>query len=184
LGKTFKKKDRSKAGVPDKSTHGPANAPTADIVKLVWELADPICIVEGIELVHIEYQRETGGRILRLYIDQPGGITFGDCSKISSQLGDILDLKLETYASYTLEVSSPGIDRPVSRLSDFNKFTGESVNIKISAPLNGQKNFKGILSGVFATDIHLKTEKETVVIPYQDIIKARLVNYDGDNKCL
>ena len=108
----------------------------------------------------------------------------GDCSVISSQLGDILDLKLETENTYTLEVSSPGMDRPVSRLSDFMKFKGELAKIKIAQPINGQKKFKGILSGVMESNILLKTEKDTVAIPYQDIIKARLVNYDGDNKCL
>ncbi|MBC2714202.1 MAG: ribosome maturation factor RimP [Desulfobacteraceae bacterium] len=135
-------------------------------------------------LIHVEYQREVGGRILRLYVDKPGGITLGDCSLISSQLGDVLDLKLETDDSYTLEVSSPGLDRPISRLSDFKKFKGELAKIKIAQPINGQKKFKGILSGIMESNVQLKTDKDTVSIPYQDIIKARLVNYDGDNKCL
>jgi len=161
-----------------------AIADASEVLAIVWELAEPICNVDGMELVHVEYQREVGGRILRLYVDKPGGITLGDCSLISSQLGDILDLKLETEDSYTLEISSPGIDRPVSKLSDFEKFKGHLAKIKIVRPINGQKKFKGILSGIIASIVQLKTEQDTVSIPYQDIIKARLVNYDGDNKCL
>ncbi len=167
--------------LPEKAT---AIMDPSTVVSMAWELADPICNVEGMELIHVEYQREIGGRILRLYVDKPGGITLGDCSLISSQLGDILDLKLETDDSYSLEISSPGTDRPISRLSDFEKFKGESAKIKIARPINGQKKFKGILSGIIESNIQLKTEKDTISIPYQDIIKARLVNYDGDNKCL
>ena len=184
LAKTYKKKGKTRAHKSPEPEKSAAIADASEVVAVVWELAEPICNVEGMELIHVEYQREVGGRILRLYVDKPGGITLGDCSEISSQLGDILDLKLETEDAYTLEISSPGLDRPVSRLSDFKKFKGEMAKIKIAQPINGQKKFKGILSGVMESDILLKTEKETVSIPYQDIIKARLVNYDGDNKCL
>jgi len=156
----------------------------SDMIAQVRELAEPVYIAEGMELVHIEYQRETGGRILRLYVDKPGGVNLDDCAQISFQLGDILDLKLETDAPYTLEISSPGLNRPISKLPDFERFKGELAKIKIARPVNGRKKFKGILSGIIGSDIQLKTETDMVVIPYQDIIKARLVNYDGDNKCL
>jgi len=184
LAKTYKKKVGTKTEPPERTETAAAISDPSEGGPVAWELAEPICKVEGMELIHVEYQREVGGRILRLYVDKPGGITLGDCSAISSQLGDILDLKLETEDAYTLEISSPGTDRPVSKLSDFIKFKGELAKIKIAQPINGQKKFKGILSGVMESNILLKTEKDTVTIPYQDIIKARLVNYDGDNKCL
>ncbi len=184
MAKTYKKKGGTKTETPVPPEQTAGIADPSEVVAAVWELAEPICRVEGMELIHVEYQREVGGRILRLYVDKPGGVNLADCSIISSQLGDILDLKLETGEAYTLEVSSPGLDRPLSRLSDFEKFTGKLANIKIARPINGQKKFKGILSGIMESNIQLKTEKETVAIPYQDIIKARLVNYDGDNKCL
>ena len=184
MAKKFKKKDKNQTDKPVLTEKSAAIADASEVLAVVWELAEPICNVDGMELIHIEYQREVGGRILRLYVDKPGGITLGDCSLISSQLGDILDLKLETEDAYTLEVSSPGIDRPVSKLSDFEKFKGQLAKIKIIQPINGQKKFKGILSGIIASSVQLKTEQDTVSIPYQDIIKARLVNYDGDNKCL
>ncbi len=154
-----------------------------DIVARTWELADPVCLSEGMELIHVEFQRESGGRILRLYIDKPGGVTVDDCATVSSQLGDILDIKLDTEFSYTLEVSSPGVDRPVSKISDFKKFTGHTVKIKTAYPINGQKNFKGILRGVVEENIALQGVSETLMIPYRDIIKAKLVNYNGDNTC-
>jgi len=184
LAKTYKKKGKTQTGNPVKQETASAVTAPSEVMAVVRELAEPLCNVEGTELIHVEYQREVGGRVLRLYVDKPGGITLGDCALISSQLGDILDLKLETEEPYTLEVSSPGVDRPVSRLSDFEKFKGELAKIKIASPINGQKKFKGILSGVIDSEIQLKTEKESVAIPFQDIIKARLVNYDGDNKCL
>src|SRR6056297_3975923 len=83
-----------------------------EIVSQVWELAEPLCAAEGVELIHIEYQRESGGRILRVYIEKPGGVSLDDCSAVSQQLSDILDIKLETEATYTLEVSSPGPSGP------------------------------------------------------------------------
>jgi len=181
LAKTRKKKDRTDTPKLAEETTSPK---PSDITKATWELAEPICGIEGMELVHVEYQREPGGRILRLYIDKPGGVSLADCSTISTQLGDVLDLKLETGAPYTLEVSSPGLNRPLSRLSDFEKFRGQAAKIKTDRPINGQKSFTGILTGIIGSDIQLQTATETVAIPYQDIIKARLVNYDGDNKCL
>jgi ribosome maturation factor RimP len=183
LAKTQKKKLKIKTGAP-KLSEETTDLKPSDIIKATWELAEPICSIEGMELVHIEYQREPAGRILRLYIDKPGGVSLGDCSAISTQLGDVLDLKLETGAPYTLEVSSPGLNRPISRLADFEKFKGQAAKIKTDRPINGQKKFTGILTGMIGSDIQLQTETETVAIPYRDIIKARLVNYDGDNKCL
>jgi len=154
-----------------------------DVIAKTWELAEPLCTAEGLELVHVEYQRETGGRILRVYIDKPGGVTVDDCAAVSNQLSDILDIKLETEHPYTLEVSSPGLNRPLSKLNDFKKFAGKTARIKTAYPVNGQKNFKGILRGVMDDNIMLQTQTETVVIPYKEIIKSRLVYDDGDNTC-
>jgi ribosome maturation factor RimP len=154
-----------------------------DIVAKTWELAESLCLSEGMELIHVEFQRESGGRILRLYIDKPGGVNVDDCATVSTQLGDILDIKLDTEFPYTLEISSPGIDRPMSRFSDFKKFSGNLAKIKTAYPINGQKNFKGILRGVLDENIILQTDTETVVIPFQDIAKAKLVNLNGDNTC-
>jgi ribosome maturation factor RimP len=168
---------------PIPSEGGVSLKKTEDIVAKAWELAEPLCLSEGMELIHVEFQRESGGRILRLYIDKPGGITVDDCATVSSQLGDILDIKLDTEYPYTLEVSSPGIDRPMSRFSDFIKFKGQTAKIRTAYPINGQKNFKGILQDVMDDTIVLQTDAGTAVIPFREITKARLVNLNGDNTC-
>jgi ribosome maturation factor RimP len=148
------------------------------------KIAAPLCEAEGVELVHIEYQRETSGRILRLYIDKPGGITLDDCVGVSRQFSDLLDAKIETEESYSLEVSSPGSDRPLGKALDFEKFKGNVAKIKTSLPIDGQKKFKGVLLGISEGAVKLLINEKTVAIPFQDIIKARLVNYYGDNRCL
>jgi ribosome maturation factor RimP len=89
------------------------------MVAKVWRLAEPLCLSEGLELVHVEYQREPAGRTLRIYLDKPGGVTLDDCVNISRQLSDLLDVGLETEAPYRMEVSSPGIQRPLGRLERF-----------------------------------------------------------------
>ncbi len=150
------------------------------MISLTWDIGGPLCTAEGIELVHVEFQREPGGRVLRAYIDRPGGVSLDDCSGISRQLSDILDIKMDTDLPYTLEVSSPGLDRPISKKEDFNRFAGETARIRTAQPINGQKNFKGTLVGMFDDCVHLQLEKETVVILYEDIMKARLVNYNGE----
>ena len=160
----------------------PALKKPEEIVAKAWELAEPLCLSEGMELIHVEFQRESGGRILRLYIDKPGGINVDDCATVSTQLGDILDIKLNTEFPYTLEISSPGIDRPISRYDDFIKFRGKTAKIRTVYPINGQKNFKGILSGNLDKNVLLQTDIETVAIPFNEIIKARLVNFLTDSQ--
>jgi ribosome maturation factor RimP len=78
------------------------------VIRQIAKLAEPLCDSEGLELVHIEYQRESGGRILRLYIDRPGGVSIDDCVNVSRQLNDLLDVNFEDIGPYTLEVTSPG----------------------------------------------------------------------------
>ncbi|MBS3809176.1 MAG: ribosome maturation factor RimP [Desulfobacterales bacterium] len=135
------------------------------------------------ELIHVEYRREPGGWVLRLFIEKPGGVSIEDCTTISRQLGDLLDIKLDADFPYTLEVSSPGPQRPLSKKSDFTRFAGSNVRIRTSTPLGGQKNFKGVLEGFDDDKIRLTLNQETIVIPYREITKARLVNYHGDDKC-
>lgn len=155
----------------------------AEIVAQVRRLAERLCEAEGMELVHVEFQRETAGRILRLYIDQPGGVTLEDCVNISRQAGDLLDVNLEDIGPYNLEVSSPGSDRPLSLESDYDRFKGNVARVKTRRPIGGQKNFKGVLAGVTAGKLLLSIGDKTVAIPLQEIQRARLVDYDGEKQC-
>jgi ribosome maturation factor RimP len=150
----------------------------------VWQLATPLCRAEGVELVQVEYQQEHGGLTLRLYLDKPGGITLDDCADISRQLGDILDVSLDLPARYRLEVSSPGFQRPLGKLSDFERFKGCRAKIRTTRPLNGQRNFSGILNGVSGLDVGLILDKGPVAIALSDIAKAHLINFNGETACL
>ena len=152
-----------------------------EMLTSVKELAASVCEAEELELVHIEFLREAGGRVLRVFIDKPGGVQLDDCARISRQLSDLLDVYLEVDIPYNLEVSSPGIERPLGKLSDFDRFKGRVARIKTSQALNGRKNFKGQLLGVDAHNINISIDNMRVTIPYADITKAHLVNDDGEN---
>ncbi len=151
-----------------------------EIISKVNELAGPLCDAEEKELVYTEYQREPQGMILRIYIDKPGGATVQDCTHVSRQLQDLLDVHLDVSENYYLEVSSPGINRPLGKLSDFVRFKGRQAKIKILQPVEGQKKFTGVLSGVSQETVAIQVGDRIIEIPYQDITRARLVNYNGD----
>lgn len=150
------------------------------IISKVNELSGPLCDAGGLELVYTEYQREPHGMILRIYIDKPGGPTVQDCTHVSRQLQDLLDVHLEMSNQYYLEVSSPGFNRPLGKLSDYVRFKGCQAKIKVVQPIEGQKKFTGILSGVLQEVVAIQVGDRIVEIPYQDIARARLVNYNGD----
>jgi ribosome maturation factor RimP len=138
------------------------------------DVLDTLCTAEGIELVHIECQREAGGRILRLYIDRPGGVTLDDCINISRQSSDLLDVFLEDAGPYNLEVSSPGSNRPLGKKIDFDRFKGKRVTIKSAFPVEGKKKISGILLGISEDLVSVSTGDRTVSIPYHEILTARL----------
>jgi ribosome maturation factor RimP len=174
------------SGKPDKGFIQPTMAAEREkqIITTVWDLAEPLCESEQIELVYVQYQREPGGRVLRVYIDKPGGVGLNDCMHFSRQLSDILDIYLEIDTSYSLEVSSPGTNRPLGRLQDFERFKGNMAKIKSTRAIDGQKNFKGVLLGVVDENIKLQAENnKNVEIPFADIVKARLVDYSGETSC-
>ncbi len=153
------------------------------VAAAVFALAAPVCRDEHLELVHTEYRRESSGRVLRLYIDKPGGVSLDDCTRLSRQLSDILDVHLEDLGPYHLEVSSPGTDRPLGKPEDFKRFQGQTARIRTIQPLDGQKNFKGVLNGMTADGVRLACDHGEALIPLEEIATARLVNFNGENKC-
>ncbi|MGD2036441.1 MAG: ribosome maturation factor RimP [Desulfobacterales bacterium] len=171
---------KSKNSFTDNRSRRFGSGKQKDIIKQVEALAEPLCDSEGLELVHVEYQREPGGRILRLYIDRAGGVSLDDCANVSRQLNDVLDVYLDDIGSYNLEVTSPGPQRPLSKLQDYKRFKGRKAKIKTWQPVDDQKNFTGIISGVAADQIKLSLNEKTVVIPFGDISRARLVDMDGE----
>jgi ribosome maturation factor RimP len=156
---------------------------SGEVVAKVNTIAEPLCRAEGVELVHVEYQGEPNGLILRVYIDKPGGVTLDDCVLISRQLNDLLDIHLEECSTYNLEVSSPGSDRPLSRRQDYERFKGEVARIKTAELIDGSRNFKGVLMGTSDENINIMVENRVCSIPFTEIQRARLVDYNGDKEC-
>ncbi len=148
---------------------------TVEVVERVRSLAEPILIDRGLELVDVEFQRETRGWILRLYIDRLGGVTLEDCQKVSEELGDHLDVADVIDHPYALEVSSPGLDRPLTRDADFVRFAGKPARIVTHEPIEGQRNFRGHLAGLVDGAVLLAlADGRQVRIPRDLIAKARL----------
>ncbi len=134
-------------------------------------------------MVHVQYQREPAGRILRLYIDKPGGINLEDCAYINRQLGDVLDISLEDTGAYNLEVSSPGVERPLGRKKDFTTYRNRKIKVQTKQSINGRRNFTGILADTTEDAIHVRLDENMVAIPFVEIKKARLVNDNGEGRC-
>jgi ribosome maturation factor RimP len=141
------------------------------------DLLDPLCEAEGIELVHLECQREAGGRILRLYIDKPGGVTLDDCVHISRQSSDLLDVYLEDMGPFNLEVSSPGQNRPLGKKRDFDRFKGNRVNIRTDPPVGGKRKIHGVLLGISEDMVKVSMDELIVTIPYHEIVTAKLADH-------
>jgi ribosome maturation factor RimP len=133
------------------------------------------------ELVHVECRSESRGRILRLYIDKPGGVKLDDCVIISRQVGDLLDVYWDEEGAYQLEVSSPGPERPLGRPDDFNRFKGERVQIRTALPVNGRKKWTGVLAGLHDKVVTLRMADASIAIPLVEITQARLIGYQGES---
>ncbi|RLA76782.1 MAG: ribosome maturation factor RimP [Deltaproteobacteria bacterium] len=145
-----------------------------EIIKKVQELLAPLLEYEGLELVEVEFQRERAGWVLRVYIDREGGVTLKDCVKVNRELGQLLDVEDFIPCSYNLEVSSPGIDRPLRKREDFERFKGHRARIRLSEPFEGRKNFRGEILGCDEEGVSLMVEGRVYRIPLPLVVKARL----------
>ncbi len=119
-----------------------------NIQQTVTELVSPVVENLNYELVDVEYVKEGANWYLRVYIDKPGGISIDDCQAVSEQISDLLDKNDPIDQSYYLEVSSPGLDRPLKTEKDFTKYKGELVEVKVFQPIDGKKIFEGELVGL------------------------------------
>lgn len=147
-----------------------------DIIPRLRELVEPILGEKGIELMDIEYRMDRGRWVVRFYIDKEGGVTLDDCSEVSGEVGAILDVKDIIPHSYDLEVSSPGLDRPLVKERDFLRHRGEKVRIKTKTAIDGRRNFSVILEDVKEGKVIVKDDQgKSWEIPLAEIEKARLV---------
>ena len=145
------------------------------IAERVQELAERVAIDHGLELVHSEVAGPENKPIVRVFIDKPHGVTHDDCSEVSLHLGTILDVEDFIHASYTLEVSSPGLERGLYKRADYERFAGSDAKLKTRQPIDGQRNFRGRLLGVDENDVLIEDRTSgRVRIPFDIITKANL----------
>jgi len=145
-----------------------------EIESRVRDLLDPLVTYEQMDLLLVEYLKGPRGPILRLVIDKAGGVNLDDCTRISRVASDILDVHDPVPGSYNLEVSSPGINRPLVRNEDYERFAGEKVLVKTVRALDGRKRFKGILKGFRDGRVVVESSGEEYELPLELIAKARL----------
>lgn len=154
------------------------------IAKALSELATPICNEQGVELVDVRMVTENGEHIARIVIDRertdglPGsGVSLEDCQAVSRDLSRLLDEDPELVpGAFRLEVGSPGVERPLVRPGDFDRFAGRDAKIKLFSPLEGRKTFEGRLLGTDGANVRIDCAGSTIVVPLDGIAKANLVH--------
>ena len=146
----------------------------AKVTDLVAELADPIAQAQGCTLWDVEYVKEAGSWYLRVYIDKEGGVSIDDCEAVSRPLSDALDEADPIEGSYVLEVSSAGADRPLKKPAHFQQFLGAEVDVRLYRPLDGRKEYTGVLKGYDGGDVTIETAGEARTFVKKDVAQVRL----------
>jgi len=147
----------------------------APVTQSVIELIEPGLLAKGFELVDVEFKKEGKNWVLRVFIDKEGGVTLEDCQKISSLIGDLIEVEEVIEPAYTMEVSSPGLNRVLKKEKDFIRFSGKKIGVQCHAPLNGRKKFTGILKDFKNQSIHLEVDGQLQIIPINRVAKVNLV---------
>jgi len=150
----------------------------------IRELLEGIISREGMELIHIECLQMKSRYLVRLFLDKESGVTIDDCASISEIAGDVLDIHDIPPGAYTLEVSSPGINRPLSRLIDFERFSGALAVFKMRESVNGKKSIKGRIQGIVAPSesVLLSTVGGVYEIPLAKLYRANLLEESGKDR--
>ncbi len=139
------------------------------------QLIEPVVGALGYELVAIEHRRGTRSSLLRVYIDSPDGIGVDDCSRVSHQLSGVLDVEEPIMGSYTLEVSSPGLDRLLAKPRDYQRFAGQMVKVRLHGLLDGRRKLVGVLKGIEQEQVIIEEEGKEWRLALHDIEQTRLV---------
>jgi ribosome maturation factor RimP len=154
----------------------------------LWLLAEPYVRDAGFDLIEVQYVREQRGMVLRLFIDRPvagttegegstgsGGISVDDCERVSRDVSAALDVADKISQAYQLEVSSPGLDRPLRRERDFARFAGESARIRLTEGVEGRRNFSGTIRGAKDGRVEIACDGRSYELPIDDILRANLI---------
>ncbi|HXJ20441.1 MAG TPA: ribosome maturation factor RimP [Polyangia bacterium] len=152
----------------------------------LWLLAEPYVRDAGFDLIEVQYGREQRGLVLRLFIDRPQGessrgIHVDDCERVSRDVSAALDVADKIPQTYQLEVSSPGLDRPLRRERDFARFVGESARIRLTEGVEGRRNFTGTIRGAKEGRVEIACDGRSYELPIDDITRANLIpNWDKE----
>jgi ribosome maturation factor RimP len=148
----------------------------AGLIQRLTELGEQAAQGSGIEVVEVDLRGAGKARLLRVYIDKPGGVTHGDCEFISQRLGELIDREDAVPGdSYTLEVSSPGVERKLSKPRDFERAVGQKVRLLVHEPVEGQLRWEGRLAGISGSLLMLEVEPSNLLqIPLEKVRKANL----------
>ncbi|WP_293372939.1 ribosome maturation factor RimP [Nevskia sp.] len=145
------------------------------------ELLEPVVNAIGYEIVLLEYSPRDGSSMLRLFIDGPDGIGLDDCEKVSREVAATLDVEDVITQAYRLEISSPGLDRPLVKPEHYRRFKGEIAKIQTLAPVAGRRRFQGVLLDATDDEVSIETADGVITLPLADIDKAKLVpNFDKE----
>ena len=146
------------------------------VTQRVWELAEPIALSAGLELVDVQYRPEGGRFVLRLLVDRPeGGVTLDALSRLSREVGDVLDAHDPVPGRYHLECSSPGLNRPLVRPVHFERALGQRVRVRTREPMQGRRQFRGRLAAVTADGVTVSEEGGgSTMIPFDAIERANV----------
>jgi ribosome maturation factor RimP len=146
----------------------------------LWTLAEPYVRDAGFDLIEVQFAREQRGAVLRLFIDRPPGsdqtlIGVDDCERVSRDVSAALDVADNISHTYLLEVSSPGLDRPLRRERDFARFVGESARVRLEAGVEGRRNFSGTIQAAKDGRVEIASDGRSYELPIDDIVRANLI---------
>lgn len=142
------------------------------------DLLTPVVEGLGYELLGVEYLPQGRHSVIRIYIDQSTGISVEDCETVSRQVSAVMDVEDPVSGQYTLEVSSPGLDRPLFTAAHFEQFLGSESNVRMRSPVDGRRKFKGVIKAVDGDTVTLAMEDKDVQLTVDDMEKANLVPGD------
>lgn len=153
---------------------------TASVEEKISEIIEPSLLGMGFDLVRVSYQSGT----LQIMAErrEDGTLNIDDCTEISNTVSALLDVADPIKSHYTLEVSSPGLDRPLVRLSDYERFAGQTAKVELSEPLEGRKRFKGVLKGANGAQVRIEIDGELVELPFAAIAQGKLEVLDDPLK--
>ena len=140
----------------------------------IVQMLDPTVEAMGFELWGLEYMSQGRHTLLRLYIDGENGVSVDDCALVSRQVGSVLDVENPITGDYTLEVSSPGMDRLLFKLEQFPGYVGEIVELRLRTPFEGRRKYRGILKGIEGEDVVVQVDEHEYLLPHSAIDKARI----------